>query len=133
VLLSSDCRGALETVGLDPQMGFLHADRPGRPSLALDLAEEFRAILADRMALSLINRRQLAPDDFRTEETGGVFLKDDARRVVLEAWQKRKREPLMHPYLKERAPLGLFPQLQAQLLARHLRGDLDGYPAFFWR
>jgi CRISPR-associated protein Cas1 len=133
VLLAADCRGALEAVGLDPQMGFLHADRPGRPSLALDLAEEFRAPMADRLVLSLLNRRQLGPKDFRAEETGGVFLTEHGRKIVLEAWQNRKRDVLAHPFLNEKLPLGLFPQIQAQLLARHLRGDLDGYPAFFWR
>jgi len=133
VLLTADCRTALETVGLDPQMGFLHRDRPGRPSLALDLMEEFRAPLADRTCLTLINRRQLGPGDFRHEETGGVFLTDEARRTVLTAWQERKRTVLTHPFLSEKMPLGLFPHVQAQLLARHLRGDLDGYPAYVWR
>lgn len=133
VLLTSDCRAALETMGLDPQMGFLHRDRPGRPSLALDLMEEFRAPLADRLCLSLLNRRQLGPRDFRHEETGGVFLTDDGRKTVLTAWQERKRAPLMHPFLDEKLPFGMIIHAQAQLLARHLRGDLDGYPAFIWR
>lgn len=133
VLLTADCRAALEAHGLDPQMGFLHRDRPGRASLALDLMEEFRAPLADRTALTLINRGQLKPRDFRHEETGGVFLTEDARKTVLTAWQERKRTPLRHAFLDETVPLGLIPQLQAQLLARHLRGDLDGYPAYVWR
>ena len=133
VLLAADCRAALETVGLDPQMGFLHRDRPGRASLALDLMEEFRAPLADRVCLSLINRRQLTPRDFRREETGGVFLTEGARKTVITAWQTRKRDTLTHPWLGGTLAFGLFPHVQAQLLARHLRGDLDGYPAFVWR
>lgn len=133
VLLASDCRGALESVGLDPQMGFLHRDRPGRASLALDLMEEFRAPLADRLCLSLLNRRQLGPKDFRTEETGAVLLTEDGRKAVLAAWQERKRDLLTHPFLGEKLRFGLFPHVQAQLLARHLRGELDGYPAFVWR
>lgn len=133
VLLAADCRAAAEAAGLDPQMGFLHRDRPGRPSLALDLMEEFRAPLADRVCLTLINRRQFGPGDFRHEETGAVFLKDDARKTVLTAWQERKRTALTHPFLSEKMPLGLVPYVQAQLLARHLRGDLDGYPAYIWR
>lgn len=133
VLLTADCRAALESVGLDPQMGFLHSDRPGRSSLALDLAEEFRAPLADRTCLTLINRRQLSSSDFRYEETGGVFLTEDARKTVLTMWQERKRTVLTHAFLAEKMPLGLIPHVQAQLLARHLRGDLDGYPAYVWR
>lgn len=133
VLLMQDCRAACEVHGLDPQMGFLHRDRPGRMSLALDLMEEFRAPLADRVCLSLFNRRQLAPDDFRHEETGAVLLTDEGRAKVLKAWQERKRETVRHPFFDEAAPLGLFPQLQAQLLARHLREELDGYPAWIWR
>lgn len=132
-LLGHDCRSALEAHGLDPQVGFLHADRPGRASLALDLMEELRPVLADRLALSLINRGQLGPRDFILEEAGAVRLTEDARRVVLVAWQERKREELRHPFLGEAAPLGLVAHLQAQLLARHLRGDLDGYPGFLWR
>ena len=114
-------------------MGFLHADRPGRASLALDLMEELRPVLADRLALSLINRRQLTAADFVVEEAGGVRLTDAARKQVLVAWQERKREELRHPFLGETAPLGLVAHLQAQLLARHLRSDLDGYPAFIWK
>ncbi len=133
VLLAADCRSALETVGLDPQMGFLHRDRPGRASLALDVMEEFRAPLADRVCLTLVNRRQLGPAAFRKEETGGVFLKEDARKTVLTAWQERKRTVLAHSFLNEKMPLGLFPHVQAQLLARYLRDDLDGYPAYVWK
>lgn len=132
-MLGHDCRSALETHGLDPQIGFLHADRPGRASLALDLMEELRPVLADRLALSLVNRRQIGADDFKLEEAGGVRLTDEARKRVLVAWQERKREELRHPFFEESAPLGLVASLQAQLLARHLRGDLDGYPAYIWR
>jgi CRISPR-associated protein Cas1 len=132
-MLGHDCRSALETYGLDPQVGFLHADRPGRASLALDLMEEFRPVLADRLALSLVNRKQIAADDFIIEEAGGVRLTDDARKRVLVAWQERKRDELRHPFLDEVMPLGLFLHAQAQLLARHLRGDLDGYPGFIWK
>ena len=133
VLLAADCRSALETVGLDPQMGFLHSDRPGRMSLALDLMEEFRAPLADRVCLTLINRRQLGMKDFRSEKTGGVFLKDESRKTMLSAWQERKKTAVMHPFLEEKMPLGLFPYVQAQMLARYLRGDIDGYPAYVWK
>lgn len=132
-MLGHDCRSALEAHGLDPQIGFLHADRPGRAGLALDLMEELRPVLADRLALSLVNRGQLRADDFIVEEAGGVRLTDAARKRVLVAWQERKRDELRHPFLGETAPLGLAAHLQAQLLARHLRGDLDGYPAFIWK
>ena len=132
-MLGHDCRSALEAHGLDPQVGFLHADRPGRAGLALDLMEELRPVLADRLALSLINRRQLAAGDFIVEEAGGVRLTDDARKRVLVGWQERKRDELRHPFLGETVTLGLVAHIQAQLLARHLRGDLDGYPAFVWR
>jgi CRISPR-associated protein Cas1 len=132
-MLGHDCRSALETHGLDPQVGLLHTDRPGRASLALDLMEELRPVLADRLALSLISRRQLKADGFVIEETGGVRLTDDTRKQVLVAWQERKRDTLRHPFLGETMPLGLLASVQAQLLARHLRGDLDGYPAFVWK
>lgn len=132
-LLTHDCRSALESVGLDPAVGFLHRDRPGRPSLALDLVEEFRPVFADRLALSMLNRKQLNERDFRKMDNGAVFLTDDARKTVLTAYQDRKREELQHLYLGEKAPVGLFPALQAQLLARHLRGDLDAYPPFLWK
>jgi CRISPR-associated protein Cas1 len=132
-LLTHDCRSALETVGLDPAVGFLHRDRPGRPSLALDMAEEFRPLLGERLALSLINRKQLNESDFRQIENGAVLLKDDARKIVLVAYQERKREELQHVFIGEKVAIGLFPYLQAQLLARHLRGDLDSYPPFLWK
>lgn len=129
-LLAHDCRGALESVGLDPQIGFLHEVRAGRPSLALDLMEEFRACLADRVALSLVNLRQLGARDFTVSESGAVSISADARKSVLMAWQKKKQETIMHPFLEEKVPIGLLPHLQALLLARHLRGDLDAYPPF---
>ncbi len=132
-LLTHDCRGAAESVGLDPAVGFLHRDRPGRPSLAVDLMEELRPVLADRLALSLINRRQLQASDFETRESGAVLLTEDARKRVLTAWQERKKEERRHDFLEENAPLGLVPYLQALLLARHLRGDLDAYPPWFWK
>ena len=132
-LVTHDCRSALETVGLDPAVGFLHRDRPGRPSLALDLVEEFRPMMADRLALSLLNRRQLSERDFITLDNGAVFLKDDARKTVITAYQERKREELRHAFFNEKFPIGLFPAAQAQLLARHLRGDLEAYPPFLWK
>lgn len=132
-LVTHDCRSALETVGLDPAVGFLHRDRPGRPSLALDMLEEFRAFLADRLALSLINRQQLDESDFQESDGGAVNLLEESRKKVLVAYQERKREELRHPFLDEKVEIGLLPFVQAQLLARHLRGDLDGYPPFLWK
>ena len=132
-LLAHDCRSALETVGLDPAVGFLHRDRPGRPSLALDLMEELRPVLGDRLALTMINLRQLTPKDFQTLENGAVLLKEDARKTVLTAYQERKREDIRHGYFEEKVQVGMLPLLQAQLLSRHLRGDLDAYPPFLWK
>lgn len=132
-LLTHDCRSALETVGLDPAVGFLHRDRPGRPSLALDLAEEFRPLLGERLALSLINRRQLDERDFRKLDNGAVLLNEDSRKIVLVAYQERKREQILHPFLGEKVDIGLLPFVQAQLLARYLRGDLNSYPPFLWK
>jgi CRISPR-associated protein Cas1 len=132
-LLVNDVQAALETVGLDPQVGFLHRDRPGRSGLALDLAEEHRSWLADRLVLSLINRRQLTPDDFNLEPTGAVFLKEDARKTVIRGWAQRKLEEIQHPFLREKMPIGLMLHMQARLLAKHVRGDLDGYPPFLWK
>ena len=129
-LLAHDCRGALEGVGLDPQIGFLHEVRSGRPGLALDLMEEFRAVLADRVALSLVNLRQVGPRDFKTTESGAVEMKEETRKTILQTWQKKKQETIQHPFLDERVPIGLLPHLQALLLARHLRGDLDAYPPY---
>jgi CRISP-associated protein Cas1 len=132
-MLSHDIRSACETVGLDAAVGFLHRDRPGRPGLALDLMEEFRPFLADRLAISLVNRRQVQATGFRAAPTGGVQMDDATRKTVLVAYQKRKQEELLHPYVGEKTTIGLLPHLQARLLARHLRGDLDGYPPFIWR
>ena len=131
-LLTNETASALETVGLDPFVGFLHQDRPGRPSLALDLMEELRPVLVDRLALSLVNRKQITGKGFTQKESGGILMDDDTRKAVLTAWQERKKEEIIHPYLKERMPFGLIPHIQAMLLARHLRGDLDAYPPFFW-
>jgi len=132
-LLAHDCTSALEAVVLVPQVGFLHRDRPGRPSLALDLMEEFRAMFVDRLVLSLINLRQVAADGFVQRESGAVEMTDETRKAVLVAYQKRKQEELTHPFIGEKAPLGTCFHLQALLLARHLRGDLDGYPPFIWK
>jgi CRISPR-associated protein Cas1 len=132
-LLAHDLRGAAEAVGLDPQVGFLHRDRPGRPSLALDLMEEFRAPFADRLALSLINRRQLQARDFDKNASGGVVMNDAARKKLLIAYQERKQDEFTHPFLGEKVKVGILFLLQAKLLARHLRGDLDGYPTCFWK
>jgi CRISPR-associated protein Cas1 len=132
-LLTHDCRGALETVGLDPQSGFLHALRPGRPALALDMVEEFRAVLADRLALTLVNRGQLKPEAFRVAEGGAVLMNDETRRSVSIAWQEKKQEKLTHPLLDAEVPLGLLPQIQARLLARTLRGETEGYLPFVAR
>jgi CRISPR-associated protein Cas1 len=131
-LLANEVASALEGVGLDPYVGFLHQDRPGRPSLALDLMEELRPVCADRLALSLVNRKQVNGRGFVTKESGGILMDDDTRKTVLTAWQERKKEEILHPYLKERIPFGLIPHVQAMLLARYLRGDLDAYPPFFW-
>jgi CRISPR-associated protein Cas1 len=128
-LLLHDSAAALQAVGLDPAVGFLHADRPGRLSLALDLMEEFRALLADRLVLALINRRQVSPKGFTTDPGGSVRMDDATRRTVLVAYQQRKREEVQHPLLKESVPVGLLPHIQARLLARTLRGDLADYPA----
>jgi CRISPR-associated protein Cas1 len=126
-LLLNDCISALEGVGLDPQLGFLHVPRPGRPSLGLDLMEEFRAFLADRLAITLINRKQVTPDHFEPRPGGAVYLNEKGRREVVAAWQNRKQEEADHPLLAEKSPIGLLPHLQARLLARHLRGDLESY------
>lgn len=130
VLLAHDCRGALECVGLDPQVGYLHEIRPGRASLALDIMEEFRPVMADRLAMSLVNLRQVTERDFRVSESGAVTMSDEARKTVLVAWQKKKLEECLHPFLSEKMPSGLLLHYQALLLARHLRGDLDAYPPY---
>ncbi len=132
-LLAYDCAGALSSVGLDPYVGFLHRDRPGRTSLALDLMEELRGVMADRFVLTLINNRVLDGGDFLQRENGGVVLTDGARKKFLSAWQEKKRDQITHPYLKEHLPWGLVPYVQGLLLARFMRGDLDGYPPFLWK
>jgi len=132
-LLLHDVRSALESVGLDSAVGYLHRDRPGRPGLALDMMEEFRPAIADRMVLSLINRGQATKKAFTVQETGAVIMNDDLRKTVLVAYQKRKQDEVFHPFLEEKVGIGLLFSTQALLLARYLRGDLDGYPPFIWR
>jgi CRISPR-associated protein Cas1 len=132
-LLTHDITAALEAVGLDPAVGYLHRDRPGRPSLGLDLLEELRPVIADRLVLSLINRRQVRAGGFRTTESGGVTMDDGTRKELLVAYQNRKQEEIQHPFLGEKVAFGLVPHLQAMLLARFIRGDLDGYPSFLWK
>lgn len=132
-MLAHDARAACEAAGLDAAVGFLHTDRPGRPGLALDLMEEFRPFLADRLALSLINRQQIAAEGFHATESGGVMMDEATRKTVITAYQKRKQETLTHPFLGEETTVGLLVHLQARLLARHLRGDLDAYPPFIWK
>ncbi|MGE9984800.1 type I-C CRISPR-associated endonuclease Cas1c [Desulfovibrio sp. SGI.169] len=132
-LLAADLRGAIESVGLDPAVGFLHRDRPGRPSLALDMMEEFRPVLADRLALTLVNRGQIGAKDFEQTASGAVLLKEKARKEVLVAYQERKREEMLHPFLNERMTTGLLWHMQARLLARHIRGEMDAYPPFVIR
>lgn len=132
-ILAHDVASALVSVGLDPAVGFLHRDRPGRPSLALDLMEELRPLLADRLALSLVNRQQVRGNGLQASESGAVIMTDDTRKEVLTTYQKRKQEEIVHPFLGEKVQIGLIPWVQAMLLARFLRGDLDGYPPFIWR
>ena len=132
-LLGHDCAGALESVGLDAYVGFLHRDRPGRTSLALDLMEELRPCFADRFVLSLINNRVILPEDFVKSDSGAVSLTETGRRKFLKRWQERKQEVILHPYLEEKLPWGLVPFVQALLLSRYLRGDLDEYPPFLWK
>jgi CRISPR-associated protein Cas1 len=132
-LLMHDCRSALESVGLDPAVGFLHRDRPGRPSLALDMMEELRPFLADRLTLSLINLRQVQDKGFNKTEAGAVMMNDETRKTLLVAYQERKQEEIQHPFLDEKVTIGLLFHVQALLLARCLRGDLDGYPPFIWK
>ncbi len=132
-ILGHEITGALESVGLDPAVGFLHALRPGRASLALDLLEELRAPLADRFVLSLINLGTITERDFVQKENGAFYLTDDARKRFLAAWQKRKQEVINHPFLKEKLPWGLVPHAQAMMMSRYIRGDLDAYPPFLWK
>ena len=132
-LLTNTITSALETVGLDPCIGYLHTERPGRASLSLDLIEELRAVLADRFVLSLINKKIISGKNFDKKENGAVLMDDELRRTVLTEWQNKKKETLTHPYLKEKVEWGMVPYVQAMLLARYLRGDLDGYPVFMWK
>ncbi len=129
--LAHEVESALETVGLDPYVGFFHTDRPGRASLALDMMEELRPFMAERLALNLVNMRQIGGGDFLKKENGGVIMNDAGRKSVIEAWQKRKQDTITHPYLNEKIPIGLLPYVQAMLMARFLRGDIDGYPPYF--
>ena len=131
-LVLHDCISAVEGVGLDSQKGFLHALRPGRPSLGLDLMEEFRSLLADRLALTLINRKQITAKDFEVRPGGATYLSDDGRKTVVVAYQKRKQDEYHHPLLDEKVPFGLLPHVQARLLSRHLRGDLEAYTPFLY-
>jgi CRISPR-associated protein Cas1 len=132
-LLAHDVAAALETVGLDPAVGYLHRDRPGRPGLALDLMEEFRPLLADRLVLSLINRKQVDASGFVRSETGGISMDSRTRHELLVGYQQRKQEEIQHPFLEEKVPVGLLPFIQANLLARHIREDLEAYPPFLWK
>jgi len=132
-LLANDCACALKGVGLDPYVGFMHTDRPGRASLALDLMEELRSVYADRFVITLINTRILTGDDFKKQESGAVILTDNGRKTFLSEWQKKKKEVITHPFLKEKISWGLVPHVQAMLLSRFIRGDLDAYPPFFWK
>jgi len=132
-LLAHDIRSALETVGLDPAVGFLHRDRPGRPGLALDIMEEFRSVIADRLVLTLINRKQIGKKGFTKASSGAVIMNDDTRKIVLTEYQNRKQDEVYHPYIEETIPIGLLFFIQSNLMARYIRGDIDGYPPFFWR
>ena len=132
-LLTSMCASALETVGLDPYVGFFHTDKPGRKSLALDLVEELRSVMADRFVLTQINLKTIRKDGFTKKENGAVVMDDNTRKIFLTAWQKKKQEMITHPFLEEKVEWGMVPFVQAMLLARHLRGDLEEYPPFFWK
>lgn len=132
-LLANDMESALETVGLDPYVGFMHTDRPGRISLALDMIEELRPYIAERFVISLINKKQISPNGFVKKESGGIIMDKDTKSIFLTAWQKRKQEVITHPYLNEKIEIGLIPYVQAMLLARYLRNDIDSYPPFFMR
>ncbi len=133
VMLGNECAGALEMVGLDAYVGFLHRDRPGRTSLAQDLMEELRPCMADRFVLTLINDRKITPKQFEKQESGAVLLTQEGRQIIQREWQSRKQTKITHPFLQEKMEWGLVPYVQALLLARYLRGDLDGYPPFLWK
>lgn len=132
-LLAHNVASALETVGLDPYVGFMHTDRPGRVSLALDLMEELRAVYADRFVLSLINKREINSKGFTQKEDGAVIMDDDTRKDILKAWQSRKQDEITHPFINEKVEWGMVPYVQAMLLSRYIRGDLDEYPPFLWK
>jgi CRISP-associated protein Cas1 len=132
-ILMHDVRSALECVGLDPAVGFLHRDRPGRPGLALDMMEEFRPFLADRLALTLINLGQVTRKDFFRKDSTAVYMEDEGRKKVLMAYQKRKQDEILHPFIDEKVMIGQLFYIQALLMNRYMRNDLDGYPSFFWR
>lgn len=132
-MLTGSCASALESVGLDAYVGFMHRDRPGRTSLALDIMEELRPCMADRFVLTLINNNVMHPEDFETAEGSAVTMTDAGRRKLLKSWQERKQEVITHPYLREKLPWGLVPYIQALLLARYIRNDLDDYPPFLWK
>lgn len=132
-ILANEAASALEGVGLDPAVGFLHKDRPGRPSLALDLMEEFRTWLTDRLVLSMINMKQVKPEDFRTSESGAVVMDDGAKKKIIAEWQSRKQDEITHPYTGEKMPIGMVPHMQAMLLARRIRGDMKEYPPYVWK
>ena len=132
-LLTNQITSALETIGLDPYVGYMHTDRPGRASLSLDLIEELRAVMADRFVLSLINKKIVNGKNFTRKENGAVLMDDELRKKLLTEWQNKKKEIITHPYLKEKMEWGMVPYVQAMLLARFLRGDLDGYPVFLWK
>ena len=132
-LLAHDMASALEGTGLDPAVGYLHRDRPGRPSLALDMMEEYRSWFADRLVLSLINLKQVKPSGFAVSENGSVLMDDETRKKVIAEWQSRKQDELTHPYTGEKVQIGMLPHIQARLLARHIRGDLVEYPPFVWK
>lgn len=132
-MLANDVASALETVGLDPYVGFMHVDRPGRPSLALDLMEEFRSVMVDRLALSLVNLKIISGKGFNITDVGSVVMDDETRKVICKNWQDKKQEVITHPYIKEKIQWGMVPFVQAQLLARTIRGDLEEYPPFLWK
>ena len=132
-IIMHDVRSALETVGLDPYVGYLHRDRSGRPGLALDLMEEFRPFLGDRLVLSLINREQVRSESFEIMETGSVLMDDETRKTLLVEYQKRKQEEIMHPFINEKMPIGLLFYYQSLLFTRRIRGEIAGYPVYFWR
>lgn len=132
-MLANDCAAALEAVGLDSYVGFLHTDRPGRQSLAADLMEELRPCFADRFVLSAVNLGRFSAKDFEVQENDAVYLSENARKTFLQGWQEKKREEIRHPYLEEKLSWGMVPYAQALLLARYLRGDTDDYPPFLWK